>query len=564
MVFMASQFPVAPTVLFHGGMDELTSQLQVIQPDSNGSTSILIDPGFNLDRKEKINDPFHSTAYASALVSLLTGNMIPRVPGLWNPNLPGFPETIPAALRLLSASGNFSQGQLAKEHELMLAHHYLHEQHLLLTTQPHLDSVGELPYIRPELPLTALPATIEMLQAWEQQFPAPGHEFTFITERYQPKEHNRYPKKERPTNEVLPGVPFDLGAFKGALLERTSHFLGSAAVELTFPNGVRLFNSGDLGAGKLTDQLLERWENSRPDMLVLDATMAGVEAGKTISETELPGRLNEVIQSNQLGNWLVDMPVRHLQRLGALAEVTTRTKRQLYIPLEMAHYLAALQNEREQYPEIPAMSDVKVYLTPRGSGEFIAMDYEPELRGLAFDAEGKLLPNVITAKDMSTLLGSERVAVVVTDPSQIRHLSAAGKINSRELKDRSKPPHKNYPNKFVSLAYPRAHDQWLKWQTALDNAGINAGPGNRIHISDHIPAEQFQEAVKRIQPKVLIPIHSKDPMKAAALASEVMPDGQIVKHVYRSAFYQYLGDKLRLKRVDLYSQLHGIASVSTA
>ncbi len=544
---MAFKDPGVPLVSLYSS-DANASCMQLIQSGQPHSTSILIDPGTDLAEISGLNSKAHHLNRNQAWPQLLTSGLIPRIPQLWDTTLPGFTANGNSVLRMLKASGNFSPAQYRRAREELLAHGNLSEEHTVIVTHAQFDSTNLMPYLDPDIPILTTAATHSLLAAWETESGAPDHEFTKFLHRERAKVKGKYPRTDRRIAEVQAGVPMQIGGFAQVMLSETSHFLGSMALEATFANGARLVATGDIGPGEMTEEFIAGLAGSRPEILALDAKHIGDQQINQLRQGDLVKAFDQIMQrdtSRQQGNWIAELPVRHLERLGALIEIAQRTKRQIFLPLTMAFYLEQMQGLRDKYPQIAGLSDVGIYLPPGKSCLTLPNDYPKALRSVAFSDDGHLRGNVLTMEDLTKQFDQDRMVVVVNEVQDLLQLAASGQINSRHPRT---PVHgqanTSFATQLISTPYQRSASESLKWQRARKAAGLAPENTYELQVTDHLSRMALLAMVAKIQPQVIIPLHTQNPSAAAAAFAEVAPGAHVVQAISRGRLYGFYGGKV--------------------
>jgi mRNA degradation ribonuclease J1/J2 len=377
----------------------------------------------------------------------------------------------------------------------------------------------------------------------EEKSARPQDEIFEIKRRDLPKVSGKYQIQER---EIIPvdfGEEFALGEFKNNTLHNVDHTTGAGAIEVGMPNGgPRLINTLDMGVGQKTERFIESvWGDGPVDMLVLDATAIGGEKRFNEPQTNFRHALEERVYSYPQSNAFVEIPQRHLQRLVNLIEVGQKTKRKVFIPIDMAYYARNL---------LPAeMQDsFEIYLPQRYSRQYNPVDYQKGLREIAFAQDGQRLPGVLTIEELVTETAGEKSFVVLDNNNNLMQMLNAGDISHRNKTNPVTGKVDKIQNLLISAGY-NYPNQLLK--NAIIDASDNAGLiYKEINITDHIPEDIMKDYLLNMTSKIILAVHTSNPASAREFVKRIQPNA-IVPTISRSGLYEFVGGQKGIQKVDL-------------
>jgi len=306
----------------------------------------------------------------------------------------------------------------------------------------------------------------------------------------------------RDWSTFVPYEPFDLPPFK-VTPYLVDHSVIDAYAFLVEADGRAALYSGDFRAHGRKEGLFRRLESiSHPDVLLLEGTLVGPRSkDRHPSERELESALAECLGETP-GLVLVSTGSTNLDRIVSLYKAARGCGRTFVLDL----YTALLLDRIEGHPRLPKTfwAGIRVAFSKplmdcfRKAGLAAALE--------KFRPRGIKWPQIAAWPEQHVLL---------IKPSML----ATAK-------------------KYLQAALPQATWVYSLWPGYLDRAGgiqrmktYLGAQGCRIvqmHTSGHVRLADMKHLLERVQPKVLIPIHTAHPAQFAAHFSRVLSlaDGQ--------------------------------------
>lgn len=345
----------------------------------------------------------------------------------------------------------------------------------------HGDHCGLVPYAAPGLPIAMGKAAARILREAE-----------FFTERL--------PLPE-PTWTLRDRESFDIGPFRITPYQ-VEHSAFDAFALLIEAAGRRLFYTGDFRAHGNDRRPFERLLRD-PPRNVHALMMEGTQIGER-REGEGPGEVElRTTLARRFREWpglvLAAWSSQNLDRTRTMYEAARAAGRTLVVDL----YTATLA-EAARAPGVPIPGDkglevlcrLRERIQVKGAGEFHRMDGVRRVRVFPED-----LPRRTAA------------LVVMFRPSLLGELTRAGALNG-------------------ALAV------WSMWRGYLEqptearmseSLARHGVPLEVHHVSGHAYVSDLKRLVHAVQPEVLVPIHTADPRRYAAMLENVVlrPDGSV-------------------------------------
>ena len=356
----------------------------------------------------------------------------------------------------------------------------------LILSHAHLDHYGLAHHVHPGVPVYGSRGTIEMLRASK----------LFIPGAVIPSDLREFPADGTISiaSFSVRGIPVD-------------HAAPDSRALLVEADGQRLLYSGDLRAHghrrHLFDELPEA--AGRIDVLILEGTTVGQPQGSHgfANEADVELRLSELLRLD--GGLVVIMASgQNIDRAVSVYRAALATGRELVIDPYQAYILTTLKNV---YPEAPQFDSPSVRV--KFISNHVAKLKDAGLWGLAcqMSRAGKVT--------------SEQIAA---NPSKFVFLARSSKATSALLRYLAPATH-------LTIV-------WSQWRGYLDKGGpvqsFCAESGIDplvIHSGGHAHTEDLTKIAYRINPGVVVPIHTEAASQFAAFIPNVriVMDGEAVE-----------------------------------
>jgi ribonuclease J len=330
---------------------------------------------------------------------------------------------------------------------------------------------------------------------------------------------------------------------------------GACSVLLTLPDGRRILYTGDIrfhGAGEVT---IDDYVNAiceGVDVMITEGTR--IESENILTETQVGRDITQDIHRCS-GLVLISFGWKDLTRFNTVYEAAKANNRTLAITPKLAYLLYEMHhNFPQEYPDPRKMGNLKVYLRREGDLLYSATDYDKwELGYLHFHGRN------MSKEDQNLIRIAEHLCVGGAENNYGKPLPENdGNCNYQDIYDlalshlkhgvrayeiRQKPqqyvlmfsfwdanelfdliPQKgNHDTRYISASTePFSEEmeidetkmfQWMKHFKINYDTEKDKEVFKRRHVSGHAAKPELQEVINKINPKILIPIHTEKPEK---------------------------------------------------
>jgi mRNA degradation ribonuclease J1/J2 len=348
---------------------------------------------------------------------------------------------------------------------------------------------------------------------------------------------------------------------------------GACSVLLTLPNGKRILYTGDVrfhGASEVSIDDYVRSIDGPVDVLITEGTR--VDENEILNEEKVERAINADIGRSE-GLVLINFGWKDLTRFKTIYHATKENGRTLVISPKLAYLLYEMFNTfPTEYTNPRTLTNLKVYLKREGDLLYSKADYEKYKMGyLHFFGRN------IAQADRNIVRVAERLGVG-GDPNnpknplpstsdgelydykelyelathhlhngirayQIRNASKKYVLmfsywDANELFDLT-PRDNNHETRYISASTEPFNEEmeidetkmvyWLDFFKVNYDSKVKKGQKIfvRRHVSGHASKTELQELIEKINPKEIIPIHTKNPE-----VFEVMFAGKVVLPKY--------------------------------
>jgi len=337
---------------------------------------------------------------------------------------------------------------------------------------------GFLTYAQPDIPIYATKGTSKMMHA--------GAIFARGVEL--PREKHR---------ELVPEQAVSIGDFRVTAFSVDHSVFGSAAL-LIEADGKAILYSGDLRMhGRKPGMAKRLWaavQEKRVDVLVMEGTHLGLGKSDGQNEYELEKEIVGHIESAP-GLVLASFSPQHVDRLVAFIRAAIQTKRIFVADIYCAYviHLIAL----DTIPKPTREDGIPVFYPSR-----LAASLKRRRRGKIHDM---FLDSQIT---LAEILQAPRCHIMLFRPPMIED----------DFRGRMPEQVRCLFSRFEGyLDQP----DWIDARSKIEAAGGDLIP---VHTSGHIFVQDIAEFVRRVNPRLLVPIHTRTPEAFAPV--RVLNDGE--------------------------------------
>ena len=235
------------------------------------------------------------------------------------------------------------------------------------------------------------------------------------------------------------------------------------------------------------------------------------------------------------------MPQRHIQRLENLIEVAQKSKRKVYIPIDMAYYARTLLPQSMQ-------NSFFIYLPQCESRTYSPSDYPEVFREIAFSDNGQRNNGVLTIQEIVSEVQGDKSFVVMDNPNHLMQMVNAGDISHRKGVNPSTRKTQEFQNIYISAGYNyRTQASTRAEIDAADNAGLIH---KEILLTDHTPEEVMQEYLLAMSSKIILTVHTSNPEGARQFVKRIQPNA-IIPTIARSGIYEIVGGQKGIKKIEI-------------
>jgi len=336
---------------------------------------------------------------------------------------------------------------------------------------------------------------------------------------------------------------------------------GACSVLLTLPNGKRVLYTGDIRFHGAEEESIEDYVNvigDGVDVMITEGTRVG--SDNVLTEEQVRKDITNDIRKCS-GLVLISFSWKDLTRFNTVYEATKANNRILIIFPELAYLLYEMHCSFPiEYPDPRKMDNLKVYLRRDGDLLYSAVDYDKWIRGYLHNHNQNMVKVDRTIHNVELLDAGGEVSNfkksltqkdVICDyedacalaPKHLKHVVRAYEIrqnpkqyvlmfsfwDANELFDLI-PSEGNHDTRYISASTePFSEEmeidetkmfQWMnvfniKYDTEKDNETTEEYKKvfKRRHVSGHATKPELKEIINKINPKILIPIHTTNPQK---------------------------------------------------
>ncbi|QDT70349.1 Beta-lactamase superfamily domain protein [Planctomycetes bacterium MalM25] len=354
----------------------------------------------------------------------------------------------------------------------------------ILLSHAHLDHTGLVDFSHPDIPIFATRGTSKMMLAGK----------LFARQAELPRERFR---------QLNPGQPVTIGEIT-ITAYGVDHSIHGAVGFLLEADGQSLFYSGDLRMHGLNHLEMSRLvfdlRKKRIDTLLVEGTHFGLPTSDPRPELQVASDIDRLVaESDSLV--LACLSPQHTDRLLAFYRAAIASGRTFCIDLYTAFVMQLVHSETD-LPRPAIEHDVRVFLP----------------KSVTKGGRLKRFAKLINAYGEDAIPVSEIIAepdrYVCIFRESMLDLDFGGELPERTL-----------------CLYGRwmgylEEASWKPVQRALDAAG---GRLEVVHSTGHLLEEDICRFVRAVNPKTIVPIHTFEPGRVAALADDLVSDITVAK-----------------------------------
>jgi ribonuclease J len=234
----------------------------------------------------------------------------------------------------------------------------------------------------------------------------------------------------------------------------------------------------------MTKEFIEKSRKSKPIAMLCEGTRMCCEAEHSYTEKEVEEKVLEIVSKSK-GTVFGYFSMSNVDRLMSFYNAAVRNNRILVIDTKLAYIIDNLKDKITALPDVLKDKNIKVYFRISKTCTFCEKDY--------FVWERPYMQNMITYKEIAK-----------KPKNYVMHLSFFKLIELVYLQ----PKNADFIYSSSEHFYEGEdnEEQRTVWENWMKHFGINF---HKAHCSGHASRDDIIETVKKINPKVLIPVHTQ-------------------------------------------------------
>ena len=257
----------------------------------------------------------------------------------------------------------------------------------------------------------------------------------------------------------------------------------------------------------LTGDFIRKSAAAKPIAMLCEGTRVTSEVDHNFTEAEVETKVNEIV-TNSKGLVFGHFSMTNVDRFMSFYRSAVKNKRIMVIDTKFAYILENLREHIPIIPDVRTDKNIKVYFRIAKSCKFNEKDYAVW--------EREYMKNMITYKEIAK-----------TPAEYVMHMRFAALIEMVYIQ----PKKADFIYSSSEHFYEGEENEAERtiWQNWMNHFGITF---HKAHCSGHASKEDLFNAVKKINPKKLIPIHTQAPEE--------------YKHVHKNVIIVKGNDKIEM------------------
>jgi len=394
------------------------------------------------------------------------------------------------------------------------------EVEAVLISHAHMDHMSYIHHLRKEIQLVMSQGSHAILQTFQETRAGGLNDLLIQSPAFQIRPSKRgggYTKvtkrdgyDTRPLNVCEYGKKFKVGDLEIVAYE-VDHSLPGATAYLIHASEGTILYTGDYRfhgyLGDKTREMIEQVSQEDVSTVITEGTRITTETGTT--ETEVYTHAKQLVE-NTKGLVVATFPVRDLTRLTTFHKIACETGRKLVIDFNQAYLLEQYKQFSNRYPGSDD-PNICIYASRKSWGLAGRTDIESNIPGIDY-------PEKIVDQDYSTwqrdYLHRDNIINYLDLQDQNEYIMVCSYFQLNQLIDVKPVPGSKY---LRSITEPFSDEmrldaeRVLNWLDLLKLDLHGMGAEDKLHASGHASGKEVKETLEKINPKMIIPIHTDEP-----------------------------------------------------
>jgi len=539
-------------ITLYGGVGEIGGNKILVEHDG---TRLMLDFGTRMGFASEFFADFLDVRSNTELKDKLTVGVLPNIPGVYRHDLicpdgvenlsnDRYERVISPDSEMLTVSGLIIYEAYCKEH----GRGYVDG---ILLTHAHLDHTGDIGYLHRDIPLYCSRTTKTLVEAiddvtnFKSEAIRSGRARIVLTkERADAPGSPKLEHKEELVRDCIilkNGEAVDIGSFRVTMMEVDHSVPGAASYVLTCDvdgKPFRILYTGDIRFHGTKGTTIDDYVTAIGagiDLMICEGTR--IDSGSLLTEDGVCSMITDEIAKTD-GLVFVEFSWKDTTRYETISKAAASCGRTFVINARLAYVLNKLELT-------PLPEHVAVFLKRKGSCLYSPNDYSQSKHEYGYSIEKKTwiedachYENGLVADEIKSNPRKYVLMLSYYDLGQLFDLAdAKGKIpGSRYIRAQCEP---------FSDEMELDEERLINWLDAfgigytLDATQLPDGctnPGcsklkrqiKRSHVSGHASRPELRELISKINPRIVIPVHTERPEAFEELVKEGNLDTKVI------------------------------------
>lgn len=234
----------------------------------------------------------------------------------------------------------------------------------------------------------------------------------------------------------------------------------------------------------MTHEFISKCSLAKPLALLCEGTRMSFDSEHNYSEKEVEEKISSIIKSSE-GIVFCYFSMINVDRFMSAYNACKKNKRIMVIDTRLAYIMNNLREKIAVIPDILTDKNIKVYFRISKTGSFVEKDYKP--------FEREFMKNMITHED---LISNQKDYFMHLNFYRLMELVYIQPSKADFI----------YSSSEHFLEGEDNEDQRKIWENWMKHFGIKF---HKAHCSGHASKQDLIDMIKKINPSILIPIHTE-------------------------------------------------------